>query len=130
MGCSLSFSEAGNSIIGGLDKAFMAGITKASIWETIPEALWALYQMTFAIITPALMVGSFVERMKFNSVMWYCALWMFAVYFPACHMVWGPGGFMAAKGVMDFAGGIVVHITAGIGALVGASVLGPARRTR
>ena len=130
VGYSLSFSEAGNSIIGGLDKAFMAGITKASIWETIPEALWALYQMTFAIITPALMVGSFVERMKFNSVMWYCALWMFAVYFPACHMVWGPGGFMAAKGVMDFAGGIVVHITAGIGALVGASVLGPRKENK
>ena len=130
VGYSLSFSEAGNSIIGSLDKAFMAGITKASIWETIPEALWALYQMTFAIITPALMVGSFVERMKFNSVMWYCALWMFAVYFPACHMVWGPGGFMAAKGVMDFAGGIVVHITAGIGALVGASVLGPRKENK
>ena len=79
VGYSLSFSEAGNSIIGGLDKAFMAGITKASIWETIPEALWALYQMTFAIITPALMVGSFVERMKFNSVMWYCALWMLSL---------------------------------------------------
>ena len=130
VGYSLSFSDAGNSIIGGLDKAFMAGITKASVWETIPEALWALYQMTFAIITPALMVGSFVERMKFNSVMWYCGLWMFAVYFPACHMVWGPDGFMAAKGVMDFAGGIVVHITAGIGALVGATVLGPRKENK
>ena len=130
VGYSLSFSDAGNSIIGGLDKAFMAGITKASVWETIPEALWALYQMTFAIITPALMVGSFVERMKFNSVVWYCGLWMFAVYFPACHMVWGPDGFMAAKGVMDFAGGIVVHITAGIGALVGATVLGPRKENK
>jgi len=59
--------------------------------------VWALYQMTFAVITPALMVGSFVERMKFSSVMWYCFLWMFVVYFPACHMVWGPGGFMAGS---------------------------------
>lgn len=130
VGYSLCFSEAGNGILGGLDKAFLAGITKASVWETIPEALWSLYQMTFAIITPALMVGSFVERMKFSAVMWYCTLWMFAVYFPACHMVWGPGGAMAAAGVMDFAGGIVVHITAGIGALVGAIVLGPRKDNR
>jgi len=130
VGYSLSFSEMGNSVIGGLDKSFLAGITKTSLWETIPEALWALYQMTFAIITPALMVGSFVERMKFSAVMWYCVLWMFAVYFPACHMVWGPNGFMAAHGVLDFAGGIVVHITAGIGALVGCAVLGPRKDNR
>ena len=130
VGYSLSFSELGNGVLGGLDKAFLAGVTKASVWETIPEALWALYQMTFAIITPALMVGSFVERMKFSAVMWYCALWMFAVYFPACHMVWGPGGAMAAAGVLDFAGGIVVHITAGIGALVGAAVLGPRKENK
>ena len=130
VGYSLSFSELGNGVLGGLDKAFLAGVTKASIWETIPEALWALYQMTFAIITPALMVGSFVERMKFSAVMWYSVLWMFAVYFPACHMVWGPGGAMAAAGVLDFAGGIVVHITAGIGALVGAAVLGPRKENK
>jgi ammonium transporter len=130
VGYSLSFSELGNGVLGGLDKAFLAGVTKASVWETIPEALWALYQMTFAIITPALMVGSFVERMKFSAVMWYCSLWMFAVYFPACHMVWGPGGAMAAAGVLDFAGGIVVHITAGIGALVGAAVLGPRKENK
>jgi ammonia channel protein AmtB len=86
--------------------------------------------MTFAIITPALMVGSFVERMKFNAIMYYCVLWMFAVYFPACHMVWGPDGYMASKGVLDFAGGIVVHITAGIGALVGCAVLGPRKDNR
>lgn len=106
------------------------GISKASVWQTIPEALWALYQMTFAIITPALMVGSFVERMKYNAVMYYCVLWMFAVYFPFCHMVWGPDGYMAGKGVLDFAGGIVVHITAGIGALVGCAVLGPRKDNR
>ena len=129
-GYSLSFSEMGNPFIGGFDKSFLAGITKTSLWETIPEGLWALYQMTFAIITPALMVGSFVERMKFNAVMWYCAIWMFAVYFPACHMVWGPGGYMAEQGVLDFAGGIVVHITAGIGALVGCAVLGPRKDNR
>ena len=130
VGYSLCFSGAGNGILGGLDKILMAGVTKASVWETIPEALWALYQMTFAIITPALMVGSFVERMKFSAVMWYCSLWMFAVYFPACHMVWGPGGAMAAAGVLDFAGGIVVHITAGVGALVGACVLGPRKENK
>jgi|TARA_B110000977_G_scaffold17311_1_gene21051 Amt family ammonium transporter len=130
VGYSLCFSEMGNGVLGGLDKVFLQGITKASIWETIPEALWALYQMTFAIITPALMVGSFVERMKFSAVMWYSTLWMFAVYFPACHMVWGPGGAMAAAGVLDFAGGIVVHITAGIGALVGAMVLGPRKENK
>ena len=132
VGYSLSFSSGGAfpGVLGGLDKVFLAGVTKAAVWETIPEALWALYQMTFAIITPALMVGSFVERMKFNAVMWYCVLWMFAVYFPACHMVWGPNGAMAAAGVLDFAGGIVVHITAGIGALVGAAVLGPRKENK
>lgn len=119
VGYSLCFSSGGAmpGILGGLDKAMLAGVTKAAIWDTIPEALWALYQCTFAIITPALMVGSFVERMKFSSVMWYCVLWMFAVYFPACHMVWGPNGAMAAAGVLDFAGGIVVHISAGFSAL-------------
>jgi len=102
-GYSMCFSTAGlfgtaamkegatglSAFIGGLDKMFLAGVGPASMHETIPEILWVLYQCTFAIITPALMVGSMVERMKFNAVMWYCALWSFAVYFPACHMVWG-----------------------------------------
>jgi len=133
-GYSLSFSSVGMtegvttlaSFIGGFDKVGLAGVSMASVAGTIPEALWVLYQMTFAIITPALMIGSLVERMKFNAVMWFCTLWMFAVYFPACHMVWGgAGAFFADMGVLDFAGGIVVHITAGIGALVAAMYLGP-----
>lgn len=123
VGYSLSFGT-GNGFIGDFSKVFLKGVTPLSVTGTIPEALWALFQMTFAIITPALMIGSFVERMKFNAVMTYFALWMFAVYFPACHWVWG-GGFMSQMGVLDFAGGIVVHITAGIGALVGCIMLGP-----
>lgn len=138
-GYSLSFSTVGMkegvvglaSFIGGLDKIALAGVSMTSVVGTIPEALWVLYQMTFAIITPALMVGSLVERMKFNAVMWYCTLWMFAVYFPACHMVWGgAGGFFADMGVLDFAGGIVVHITAGIGALVAAMYLGERKENK
>lgn len=113
------------SFIGGTDKWFLRGIGADAIHSTIPEMLWVLYQCTFAIITPALMVGAMVERMKFNAVMTYCGLWMFAVYFPACHMVWGgAGGYFADLGVLDFAGGIVVHITAGIGALVAAIKVG------
>lgn len=138
-GYSLSFSNVGmspgvvgvQSFIGGFQKFALTGVTAASVVGTIPEALWVLYQMTFAIITPALMVGSLVERMKFNAVMWYCTLWMFAVYFPACHMVWGgPGAFFADMGVLDFAGGIVVHITAGIGALVAAMYLGERKENK
>lgn len=138
-GYSLSFSSVGMkegvvglaSFIGGLDKVALAGVSMTSVVGTIPEALWVLYQMTFAIITPALMIGSLVERMKFNAVMWYCTLWMFAVYFPACHMVWGgAGGFFADMGVLDFAGGIVVHITAGIGALVAAMYLGERKENK
>ena len=114
-------------ILGGLDKAMLAGITKAAVWDTIPEALWALYQCTFAIITPALMVGSFVERSSPPSC--GTARSGCSPYFPACHMVWGPNGAMAAAGVLDFAGGIVVHITAGIGPWAPPSSA-PARRTR
>lgn len=138
-GYSLSFSDVGMkegvttlaSFIGGWDKVGLAGVTAASVAGTIPEALWVLYQMTFAIITPALMIGALVERMKFNAVMWFSTLWMFAVYFPACHMVWGgPGAFFADMGVLDFAGGIVVHITAGIGALVAAMYLGERKENK
>jgi Amt family ammonium transporter len=131
-GYSLSFSAGSGAsapFIGGLDMIALKGITMASLMGTIPTALHALYQMTFAIITPALMVGSLVERMKFNSVMWFSTLWMFAVYFPLCHMVWG-GGLFADMGVLDFAGGIVVHITAGIGALVAAMYLGERKENK
>jgi Amt family ammonium transporter len=138
-GYSLSFSTVGMvegakgmaSFVGGLDKSFLSGVGMSSLNGTIPEALWVLFQMTFAIITPALMIGSFVERMKFNAIMWYVALWMVAVYFPFCHMVWGgPGALLADMGVIDFAGGIVVHITAGIGALVGCIMLGPRKENK
>jgi len=139
VGYSLCFSTAGmvegqtglGAFIGGLDKVFLAGVTKESLQGTIPEALWALFQMTFAVITPALMIGSFVERMKFNALMYYVVLWMFAVYFPACHMVWGgAGSFFGDLGVIDFAGGIVVHITAGMGALIGCMELGARKDNR
>ena len=128
-GYSLCFSEAPNAAVGGLDKAFLMSITKDSLQETLPEALWALYQMTFAVITPALMIGAFVERMKFNASIVYMAVWSVLVYYPACHLIWG-GGALAAAGVIDFAGGIVVHITAGIGALVAAIVVGPRKENR
>merc|ERR1712091_512310 len=123
-GYSLCFTDAPGSPVGDLSKAFMRGITMDSLVETLPEALWALYQMTFAVITPALMIGSFVERMKFNSSILYMALWSAAVYYPACHLIWG-GGALGAAGVIDFAGGLVVHVTAGVGALMGAYVVGP-----
>mmetsp|Transcript_25378 Transcript_25378/g.30756 ORF Transcript_25378/g.30756 Transcript_25378/m.30756 type:complete len:556 (-) Transcript_25378:141-1808(-) len=136
VGYSLCFSTVGMqegvkgmaSFIGGFDKVFMNGVTMSSVTGTIPEALWAMYQCTFAVITPALMVGSMVERMKFNAVMIYTTLWTVAVYYPACHMIWGgAGGLLTDMGVVDFAGGIVVHITAGIGALVAAIVCGERR---
>lgn len=134
VGYSLAFSSTGmqaglvgvNAFIGGLDKAFLSGVTVDSIFSTIPEPLWFMFQMTFAIITPALMVGAFAERMKFNAMMMFVALWLLAVYCPAAHMVWGgAGSYFGDRGVMDFAGGIVVHITAGIAALVACIMVGP-----
>ncbi len=121
-GYSLSFSE-GNPFIGDLSRVFMAGMTRDSLSGDIPESLFFMFQMTFAIITPALIVGAFAERMKFSSVLVFSALWLLAVYFPVCHWVWG-GGWLADMGAMDFAGGIVVHITAGVAALVAALVIG------
>jgi len=133
-GYSLAFSTTGmeadttnlNSFIGGLDLAMLKGIDGSTAEGTIPKLLHFAFQMTFFIITPALMVGAFVERMKFSAVLWFTALWNIIVYAPICHMVWGgAGGWFADMGVQDFAGGIVVHITAGIGALVTCIVLGP-----
>ncbi|MEA1888977.1 MAG: ammonium transporter [Pseudomonadota bacterium] len=124
-GYSLAFSE-GNAFIGGLDKAFLAGITKDSLQGDIPESLFVMFQMTFAIITPALIIGGYAERMKFSSVLLFSAIWLMAVYVPITHWVWG-GGWLAEMGLYDFAGGTVVHITAGIAALVSALVLGPRR---
>jgi ammonium transporter, Amt family len=124
-GYSLAFTE-GNAFIGGLDKAFFAGVGQDSLSGLIPETAFALFQLTFAIITPALIVGGFAERMRFSAVLVFSALWLFVVYVPVCHWVWG-GGWLGAMGVKDFAGGIVVHITAGTAALVAALMLGNRR---
>eukprot|EP01025_Chloroclados_australasicus_P036827 TRINITY_DN3749_c0_g1_i5.p1 TRINITY_DN3749_c0_g1~~TRINITY_DN3749_c0_g1_i5.p1 ORF type:complete len:560 (-),score=72.45 TRINITY_DN3749_c0_g1_i5:360-2039(-) len=138
-GYSLSFSTVGmqegvvnaNSFLGSLDKSFLMGVTEANAVGTIPEFLWFTFQMTFAIITPALMVGAFAERMKFSAMMLFVALWSFVVYFPVCHMVWsGPGSFFGDMGVLDFAGGIVVHITAGIAALLACIMVGPRKENK
>lgn len=124
-GYSLAFGE-GNAFIGGLDNLFMANITKESISGSIPEILFAAFQMTFAVITPALIVGAFAERMKFSSMLLFSSIWLFAVYVPVCHWVWG-GGWLSELGTLDFAGGIVVHITAGVAALIAALVIGNRR---
>lgn len=124
-GYSLSFSDGGsmNAWIGGLDNAFLANVTRESLSGTLPETVFVMFQMTFAIITPALIVGGFAERMKFSSMMLFSVLWVTLVYFPVCHWVWG-GGWLADMGLLDFAGGTVVHITAGVAALVAAMVMG------
>lgn len=123
---SLSFGDGGslNSVIGDLSKAFFYGVGRSSLVGNIPESAFAAFQMTFAIITPALIIGAFAERMKFSAMLVFSMLWVTLVYTPVCHWVWG-GGFLQKMGVLDFAGGIVVHITAGISALVAALVLGP-----
>ncbi len=125
-GYSLAFSDGGrlNVVIGGFSKAFARGIEPASLSGTVPEIVFLAFQMTFAIITPALIVGGFAERTRFAAVLWFSALWLLLVYVPVCHWVWG-GGWLADLGVMDFAGGIVVHLTCGVAALVSALVLGP-----
>ena len=123
LGYSLAFGE-GNAWIGDFSKVMMMGITKESLSGDIPESLFALFQMTFAVITPALIIGAYAERMKFSAVLLFSGLWLLAVYAPVTHWVWG-GGWLAQMGVYDFAGGIVVHITAGVAALVAAIVLGP-----
>jgi Amt family ammonium transporter len=134
VGYSLAFSTAGmekgvtnfNSFIGGLDKAFLAGLTMDGLTGTIPESVFMTFQMTFAIITPALIAGAYADRMKFSSMLVFTALWSLFVYAPVAHMVWsGDGGFMWDMGVLDFAGGTVVHINAGVAGLVAAYVLGP-----
>lgn len=128
-GYSIAFGDQ-NRIWGGLGKAFLTGIDSDSVWGTIPEILFFAFQMTFAIITPALIVGAYVERVGFGFVLLFSALWMLVVYAPVTHWVWG-GGFLADGGIFgeigtrDFAGGIVVHETAGLAALVIAWALGP-----
>ena len=123
LGYSLAFGE-GNAFIGDFSRVFMSGITRDTLSGTIPESLFALFQMTFAIITPALIVGGFAERMRFSSMLLFSALWLFLVYVPITHWVWG-GGWLGQMGLYDFAGGTVVHITAGVAALVAAIMLKP-----
>jgi Amt family ammonium transporter len=122
---SLAFGDGGtmNSYIGGLDNSFLAGLSISSMSGDIPESVFVMFQLTFAIITPALIVGGFAERMKFSSMFLFSLIWMVLVYAPICHMVWG-GGFLGEMGVMDFAGGTVVHINAGVAALILAVYLG------
>ena len=125
---SLAFDDGGgaNAYIGGLGKAFLAGVGVDSLSGTIPETVFFMFQMTFAIITPALIVGAFVERIRFSAVLLFTLLWLIVVYAPTAHWVWG-GGWLAEMGVLDFAGGIVVHVTAGVSALMLAIVLGSRR---
>jgi len=125
LGYSLAFGE-GNAFIGDFSKVMMAGIGRETLSGDIPESLFMLFQMTFAIITPALIVGGFAERMKFSAMLLFSLFWLFLVYVPITHWVWG-GGWLGTMGLYDFAGGTVVHITAGVGALVAAMVLGPRR---
>jgi Amt family ammonium transporter len=125
VGYSLAFGE-GNAWIGDFSKVMLAGIGRETLAGDIPESLFMLFQMTFAIITPALVVGGFAERMKFSAMLLFSALWLLLVYAPVTHWVWG-GGWLGAMGLYDFAGGTVVHITAGVAALVAAMVLGPRR---
>lgn len=122
VGYSLAFGP-GNAYIGDFSKAFLAGVGVEAISYTIPETVFVTFQMTFAIITPALIAGAFVDRIKFSSMMVFMTAWSLLVYAPVCHWVWG-GGFLGSDGVLDFAGGTVVHINAGVAGLVLAIVLG------
>ena len=136
-GYSLAFG-AGGSVIGDLSRFFLFGMgwdkpftlgegLEAAVAFTIPEALFMMFQMTFAIITPALICGAFADRMKFSALLWFMGLWSLLVYAPIAHIVWHPNGFLFSLGVLDFAGGTVVHINAGIAGLVAALVLGKRR---
>lgn len=135
-GYSLAFSTEGmhagvtnfHSFIGGLDRGFLAGLKPDSRYQTVPESVFVMFQLTFAIITPALIIGAFAERMKFSALLWFSGLWLTIVYLPVAHMVWsGPGSFLGDLGVLDFAGGTVVHINAGIAGLVACLVIGKRR---
>ncbi|WP_414832410.1 ammonium transporter [Afifella sp. YEN Y35] len=127
-GYSLAFTDGGafNAYVGGLSKMLLAGVGSDALSGTIPETVFMTFQMTFAIITPALITGAFADRMKFSAMLWFIGLWSLIVYAPVTHWVWG-GGFLANAGVLDFAGGTVVHINAGVAGLVAALVLGKRR---
>ncbi|MEC7790122.1 MAG: ammonium transporter, partial [Pseudomonadota bacterium] len=123
-GYSFSFGGSG-AFWGGLDKLFLSGVTRDSVTGTVPEVVFIVYQMAFAIITPAIIVGAFAERMKFSALLWFTGIWLTVVYVPVAHWVWVDGGWLHEMGVLDFAGGTVVHINAGVAGLVAALVLGP-----
>jgi len=131
---SFAFGDGGsaNAFYGGFGKAFLAGIGPETLWGDIPENVFFMFQMTFAIITPALIVGAFVERIRFSAVLWFTGLWVVLVYAPVAHWIWGggllsDGGWLGGVGVRDFAGGVVVHITAGVSAVIAAMVIGGRR---
>ena len=125
VGYSLAFGE-GNFFVGGLGKVLFAGVGEDAMSGTIPESAFAIFQLTFAIITPALIVGGFAERMRFSAVLLFTTLWLLLVYAPVCHWVWG-GGWLSEMNFMDFAGGSVVHITCGTAAIVAAITMGSRR---
>ncbi|QEN87983.1 ammonium transporter [Labrys sp. KNU-23] len=122
-GYTLAFSDGG-PLFGGFSKAFLAGITKDTLSGTIPEYVFVCFQMTFAAITPALIVGAFAERMKFSAVVLFCLLWVTFIYIPVAHSVWQSTGWLFKLGAFDFAGGTVVHINAGVAGLVGCLMIG------
>jgi len=123
-GYTMAFGDGGNAFVGGFNKLFMAGVTGDSLSGTIPEYVFASFQMTFAAITVALVLGGTVERIKFSAVLVFALVWLTIVYFPIAHMVWAEGGLFFEMGALDFAGGTVVHINAGVSALVAAIILG------
>ena len=128
-GYSIAFGTDGvepGAYIGDMGNLFLANVSLDSVRNGIPETLFVMFQMTFAVITPALIVGGFAERMKFSAMLLFSAAWMLLVYAPVCHWVWG-GGWLGNMGLQDFAGGTVVHITAGVAALVAAVMMGPRR---
>jgi Amt family ammonium transporter len=132
VGYSLAFTE-GNPFFGGFSRVLLDGMTIDSINDlakTIPESVYMCFQMTFAIITPALICGAFADRMKFSALLWFIGLWAVLVYAPIAHWVWGPGGFLNDAGILDFAGGTVVHINSGVAGLMAALVLGKRRGYR
>ncbi|MCP4433448.1 MAG: ammonium transporter [Gammaproteobacteria bacterium] len=125
VGYSIAFGDGGaaNDWWGGLSLAFLSGISRDSVSGSIPESVFSMFQLTFAIITPALIVGGFAERMRFSAILLFSTLWLLLVYLPVCHWVWG-GGWLGQMGLLDYAGGTVVHITAGVAAIVTAMVIG------
>ena len=133
IGYSIAFTPGSTAYLGGFSRIFMNGmvymhdamkVSVSHLGPTIPESVYALFQATFAIITPALICGSFAERMKFSAMLWFMGIWLIVVYCPIAHWVWEPSGWLALKGVLDFAGGTVVHINAGIAGLAAALMLG------